>query len=86
VLNTGQGGELERALRSRLAPEGPLRGAALLPIVVAGRLHALLELGRSDHPFRSSDAPELASFALRLGGRLERLSVTCAAPKSSLRK
>jgi hypothetical protein len=38
-------------------------GVALIPIRSGGELIALLELGRSDHPFRASDAPRLARLA-----------------------
>ena len=73
LLGSGQGGEVERTLGKRLAPGGELLlGVALLPIVVAGHLHAMLELGRSDHPFRTSDSAELASFVARLVSTLER--------------
>jgi len=46
----------------------------LLPILVDGDLHALLELGRSDHPFRESDARELLEFADRVADTLSRFA------------
>ena len=67
----GAQGGLEQALSARLGQS--LRGLALLPVMVSGKLHALLELGRSDHAFRSSDSSELSRFAERAGRVLERL-------------
>ena len=69
----GGAGSVEQALCARLSPSAPLSGVALLPILVAGELHAMLELGRSEHPFRTSDSAELGLFAQRVAGTLERL-------------
>jgi hypothetical protein len=63
----------QRASASRLSPGAPLSGVALLPIRVAGELHALLELGRCDHPFRASDSHDLSEFAERVALALARL-------------
>ena len=63
LLGSGATGCVERALCSRLSPNWELAGLAVLPIMVNGELRAMLELGRSDHPFRNSDAAELSDFA-----------------------
>lgn len=72
LVASGAQGGLEQALTSRLGQS--LRGLALLPVMVSGKLYALLELGRSDHAFRSSDSSELSRFAERAGRVLERLA------------
>jgi hypothetical protein len=74
VLGPANAGVVERAISLRLAHAGSLRGVAMLPISVDGQLCALLELGRSDHLFRVSDAAELADFAVSVGAALTRLS------------
>lgn len=71
IVASGVKGGLEQALSARLGQS--LRGLALLPVFAGGKLHALLELGRSDHAFRSSDSRELARLAERAGRVLERL-------------
>jgi hypothetical protein len=83
VLGPANAGAVERAISARLSGGAPLRGVAMLPITVAGQLCALLELGRSDHPFRLSDAAELGDFALSVGATLRRLGtpVTNSNPK-----
>jgi hypothetical protein len=53
---------------------GALQGLAVFPVLVRGELHALLELGRSDHPFRASDEAELQLFAEHAGAALTRLA------------
>ena len=74
VLGAANAGAVERAIGARLTDGAPLRGVAMLPITVGGTLCAMLELGRSDHPFRLSDAAELGDFALRVGAAMGRLS------------
>ena len=74
VLGPASAGAVERAINGRLSNGAPLRGVAMLPICVAGRLCAMLELGRSDHPFRLSDAAELGDFAVSVGAALGRLA------------
>lgn len=74
MLGSGSAGSVEAALCARLSPDAPLQGVALLPILVDGDLHALLELGRSDHPFRESDARELLEFADRVADTLSRFA------------
>lgn len=78
VLGPADAGVVERAISSRLAGTGSLRGVAMLPISVDGQLCAILELGRSDHLFRVSDAAELADFAVSVGAALTRLSAAHA--------
>jgi hypothetical protein len=70
VLGPANAGPVERAISARLSYGAPLCGVAMLPISVAGELCAMLELGRSDHPFRMSDAAELGDFAVSIGAAL----------------
>jgi len=83
VLGPASAGSVERAIAGRLSSGAPLRGVAMLPISLAGQLCAMLELGRSDHPFRSSDAAELGDFAVSVGATLGRLAAlpTNSGPK-----
>jgi hypothetical protein len=67
-------GLVERALATRLGRGQRLHSVAMLPIAAAGGLCAMLELGRSDHPFRESDAAELVDFGRHVGATLARLS------------
>ncbi len=69
----GRRGGIEHALSARLSPSAALCGVAMQPILIDGELHALLELGRSDHPFRRSDSQALADFAERVAPTLRRL-------------
>lgn len=80
LRGSDQPGSAEQASARRLSPEAPLKGVALIPIRVASEVHALLELGRSDHPFRSSDSSELTEFAERAALTLTRLVRTQATP------
>jgi hypothetical protein len=73
VLGPPNAGSVERAINARLSRGTSLRGVAMLPISVGGALCAMLELGRSDHPFRLSDAADLADFAVSVGAALSRL-------------
>jgi len=73
VLGPANAGAVERAINARLSRAAILRGVAMLPITVGGQLRALLELGRNDHPFRLSDAAELADFGVSVGAALARL-------------
>ena len=82
ALGRAEAGVVERALAARLGRGQRLHSVAMLPIEDAGALCAMLELGRSDHPFRDSDAAELADFARHVGATLARLS---RAPTSPLR-
>jgi hypothetical protein len=74
LLGPANAGAVERAISARLGGGAPLRGVAMLPISVAGTLCAMLELGRSDHPFRLSDAAELSDFAVSVAAAMSRLS------------
>jgi len=62
LLGSGERGGVQQTVAARLSPGAPLAGLAVLPIMVNGQLCAMLELGRSDHPFRTSDSVELADF------------------------
>lgn len=73
VIGSARAGAAERAVAARL---GPVRGVAMLPVTAAGRLLALIELGRTDHEFRASDAEGLALLARAVGERV-------TAPKTS---
>jgi hypothetical protein len=66
VIGSAKAGAAERAIASRL---GPVRGVAMLPVTAQGRLLALIELGRTDHEFRASDAEGLALLARAVGER-----------------
>jgi hypothetical protein len=70
---SGERGGVEHTVAARLSPSSPLAGIAILPIMVDGQLRAMLELGRGDHPFRTSDSMELAEFAEQVAGVLARL-------------
>ena len=73
MLGSGEPGSAQRIVSARLSPGKPLAGLALLPIMVNGQLGAMLELGRSDHPFRISDAAELTDFVEHVAAALSRL-------------
>ena len=51
------------ALRRFSACPGDLAGLAMVPIFDGGRLLAMIELARADHPFRSGDAAVLRKIA-----------------------
>jgi hypothetical protein len=68
----GEPGSVQQAVSARLSPGIPLAGLAVLPIMVNGQLCAMLELGRSDHPFRTSDSAELADFVEQVAVALAR--------------
>ena len=76
LLGSGERGGVERAVSARLSPGIPLAGIAVLPIMVNGQLCAMLELGRIDHPFRTSDSAELADFTEQVAVSLARLGLT----------
>jgi hypothetical protein len=53
-----------RAIARRFSScEGELRGIAMVPIFDGETLLAMLELARTDHPFRSGDTPTLLQIA-----------------------
>lgn len=66
-------GSVAHAMNQRLSSEAPLVGFALVPILLGTELHAAIELGRSDHPFRTSDCAELTLFAEQLSAILRRV-------------
>jgi len=76
LLGSGERGGVEQAVSARLSPGTSLAGLAVLPIMVNGQLCAMLELGRIDHPFRTSDSAELADFTEHVAVSLARLGVT----------
>jgi len=59
-------GTTERILAERLQHDAPLASVSMTPIIVAGKLVAMLELGRTDHVFRVDDADDLCEFASRV--------------------
>jgi len=80
LLGCGESGGVQQTVSARLSPGMPLAGLAVLPIMVNGQLCAMLELGRSDHPFRSSDAAELADFVEQVAVALARRGVARRVP------
>jgi hypothetical protein len=63
-------GVTERVLAERLQHDGPLASVVMTPVVASGRLVAMLELGRTQHAFRSDDADDLAEFVAHLARRI----------------
>ncbi len=63
-------GLAERLIAERLQGDSPPCSVAMTPVIAAGRLVALFELGKVDHPFRTDDAADLAEFAANVGRRL----------------
>jgi hypothetical protein len=84
VLGPAHAGAALRAVSLRLADGSPLCGVAMLPISVGGVLCAMLELGKSDHPFRASDAAELEEFAIKVGLELGRVGELHLASSSAV--
>ena len=70
VLGEPSDSEAARAIASRLRC-GPfvMRGVAMVPVRCAGKLDAMIEVGRFDHPFRDVDAASLQSIANALAYR-----------------
>jgi len=64
---------VERVLCQRLSPTAPLKGVAMLPVLVEGTLHAMLELGRSDRAFRASDSVTLFDFSQQVSLTFQQL-------------
>ncbi len=60
----------ERLLADRLQHDAPLSSVSMTPIMVCGRLVALLELGRTDHAFRADDADDLTEFGAAVARKL----------------
>lgn len=61
-----------RVAASRLGGRAAeVRGVAMIPIVYANAVVAMLELGRSERSFRTSDASTLRSVASRIALRLD---------------
>ncbi|HEY3255487.1 MAG TPA: hypothetical protein VGJ91_16125 [Polyangiaceae bacterium] len=73
LLGAGEPGSVQQAVSARLSPGTPLAGLAVLPIMLNGQLCAMIELGRSDHPFRANDSAELSDFAEHVAVVLARL-------------
>lgn len=63
-------GVAERIIAERLQHDGPLSSVAMTPVLVEGRLVAILELGRTGHPFRVDDTSDLAELAAHLALRI----------------
>lgn len=70
LCGSSQAGLAERLVAERLHSEAPIISVVMTPIVARGKLVALLELGRSDHPFRADDGYELAELAAHVAQRL----------------
>jgi hypothetical protein len=63
-------GVTERLVAERLQHDGPLSSVLMTPVIAAGRLVALIELGRTGHGFRMDDADDLAEFAAHVASRI----------------
>jgi hypothetical protein len=63
-------GVAERVLAERLQHDGPIESVVMTPVIASGRLVAMLELGRTDHGFRSDDGDDLAEFTAHLARRI----------------
>jgi hypothetical protein len=63
-------GLAERLIAERLQHDAPLTSVTMAPVIAAGRLVAILELGRTAHAFRVDDAGDLAEFAAELARRI----------------
>jgi hypothetical protein len=70
LCGSPQQGLAHRLVAERLTQDAPMISVAMTPIVASGRLVALLELGRTDHPFRADDASALAEFAAHVARRI----------------
>jgi hypothetical protein len=70
LCNSPRLGVAERLIAERLQHDGPLSSVAMTPIIAAGRLVALLELGRTSHVFRMDDADDLTEFAAHVARRI----------------
>lgn len=70
LCGSPQHGLAERLLAERLQHDAPLSSVVMTPVIAAGRLVALLELGRTQHTFRVDDAGDLAEFAAQLARRI----------------
>jgi len=63
-------GLTERLVAERLQHDAPLTSVAMSPVIAAGRLVALLELGRTGHVFRADDIDDLAEFSAQVARRI----------------
>jgi GAF domain-containing protein len=59
-------GVTERLVAERLQHDAPLASVLMTPLLVQGRLLAMLELGRTGHVFRVDDSDDLAEFAAQV--------------------
>lgn len=65
-------GPSQRAVIGRLGTTSlPLHGVAMVPVRAGGRTIAMIELGRSDHPFRGCDKLRLAGVRRAVECRCE---------------
>ncbi|HEX9295133.1 MAG TPA: GYF domain-containing protein [Polyangiaceae bacterium] len=63
VARARTAGEPERAIARRFSVCGELAGVAMVPVFDGARLLAMIELARTDHPFRVEDADILQRIA-----------------------
>jgi hypothetical protein len=64
LIGSPEEGPAERAIARRFsACKGEIRGVAMVPVFDGDTLLAMLELARTDHPFRTSDTPTLFQIA-----------------------
>lgn len=66
-------GELRQAA-GRLGGGAEVKGVAMIPIACSGGVLGIMELGRSDHPFRDGDVNVLRGVMQSVVGRLDALS------------
>ena len=64
------GDRSEAFIRDRVGGLPACAGVAMLPLSVAGRVYALAELGRADHPFRGADQAHLRGVLDAMSDRL----------------
>ena len=71
VLERAGASSAARAIGSRLwQPLAQPVGVAMLPVLHGDGVAAMIELGRSDHPFRSTDAKTLTRIAFAAAAQL----------------
>ncbi|HVU01440.1 MAG TPA: hypothetical protein VHE30_06795 [Polyangiaceae bacterium] len=71
ILGEPQLGDAGRYIAGRLSPcMGVVRGVAMVPVVVFGKLIALVELGRSQTPFRAREIARVEDVVEALSARM----------------
>jgi hypothetical protein len=71
VLGEPELGEVGRYIAGRLSPcLGPAHGVAMVPVVVFGELVAMIELGRTQTPFRAREVARVEDVVEALTARI----------------